>query len=93
MELISENETPVNWDNQSDVVVRISRNLSDVLRHSAEVLYDSEGFVRLLDLMNARLRVVNSLLIPSKLLVAMFANPKQRFHVSLSDIPREWFQP
>ena len=77
--LSSENETPVNWDNQSDVVARMSRNLSFVLRHSAEVRYDSEGFVRLLDLMNARHSVVNKLLIPSKILVAIFASPKQRF--------------
>ena len=60
----------------------MSRNLSFVLRHSAEVRYDSEGFARLLDLMSARHSVVNNLLTPSKLLVAIFANPKQRFQVS-----------
>ena len=56
--------------------------MSYVLRHSAEVRYDSEGFVRLLELMSARHRVVNNLLTPSTLLVAIFANPKQRFQVS-----------
>ena len=80
--LSAESETLVNWDHQSDVVVRMSRNLSYVLRHSAEVRYDSEGFVRLLELMNARRSVVNKLLTPSKLLVATFANPKQRVQVS-----------
>ena len=32
--------------------------------------------------MNARHSVANNLLTPSKLLVAIFANPKQRFQVS-----------
>ena len=69
--LSAENETPVNWDNHADVVVRMSKNLSYVLRHSAEVRCDSEGFVRLLKLMNARHSVVNNLLTLSKLLVAI----------------------
>ena len=55
--------------------------MSYFLRHSAEVLYDSEGFVRLSELMNAMHSIVNHLLTPSKLLVAI-ANPKQRFQVS-----------
>ena len=56
--------------------------MSYVLRHSVEVRYDSEGFVRLSELMRANHSIVNSLLTPSKLLVAIFGNPKQRFQVS-----------
>ena len=66
-------KAPVNWQNQSDVVVSMSQNLSYVLRHSAEVRYDSEGFVRLSELMSARHSILNSLLTPSKLLVAILA--------------------
>ena len=58
------------------------KNLSYVLRHSAEVRYDSESCVRLSELMSARHSIVNNLLTPSQLLVAMFANPNQRFQVS-----------
>ena len=72
---ISRNEAPVNWQNQYEVVVRMSKDLSYFLRHSAEVRYDSEGFVRLSELMSARRSFVNKLLTPSKLLVAIFANP------------------
>ena len=60
----------------------MSRNGSYVLRHSADVHYGSEGFVRLSELMRIKNRIVNSLLNPAKLLVAIFANPKQRFQVS-----------
>ena len=51
------------------------------LSHSAEVRYESEGFVRLSELMSVKHSIVNSLLTPSKLLVAIFGNPKQRFQV------------
>ena len=60
----------------------MSINLSYFLRHSAEVRYDSEGFVRLSELMSVKHSIVNSLLTPSKLLIAVCGNPKQRFQVS-----------
>ena len=44
--------------------------------------YDSEGFVRLSELMSVNNSIVNSLRNKAKLLVAIFANPKQRFQVS-----------
>ena len=53
--LAAENGAPVNWQNQSEVVVRMSTNLSYFLRHSTEVRYDSEGLVRLSGLMSVKL--------------------------------------
>ena len=41
--------------------------LSYVLRHSAEVCYDSEDFVRLSELMGVKSSIVNSLLYPFKI--------------------------
>ena len=35
--LAAENEAPANWQDHSEVVVRMSKNLSYFLRHSAEV--------------------------------------------------------
>ena len=52
------------------------------MRHSAEVRYDSEGFVRLSELMSVKNSIVNSLLTPSRVLIAILGNPKQRFQVS-----------
>ena len=45
-------------------------------------MYDSEGFVRLSELMNIRNCLVSSMLTPAKLLVAVFSNPKARFQFS-----------
>ena len=75
----SENEGKVNWNDHSHVAVRMSKNLSYVLRHSVEVRYDSEGFVRLSELMSIKNSTVSSLLNPAKLLIAIIGNPKQRF--------------
>jgi len=60
----------------------MSRNIIHFLRHSSEVRYDSEGFVRLSELMNITNCLVSSLLTPAKLLVAVFSNPKARFQFS-----------
>ena len=60
----------------------MSKNLTYVLQHSAEVLYSSEGFVRLSELMSTKNSIVNSLLNATKLLLAIFANPKQHFQIS-----------
>ena len=57
--LSAENEALVNLQNQSEVVARMNKNLSYLLCHPAEVRYDSEGFVRLSELMNARRSIVN----------------------------------
>ena len=51
---IGEHEGQVNWTDHSNVVVRMSKNLSYFLRRSAEVRYDSEGFVRLSDLTSVK---------------------------------------
>ena len=64
--LSAENEPPVNWQDHSDVVVRMSKNLSYFLWHSAEVRYDSKGFVSLSELTRAKHSIVNSLLTPFK---------------------------
>ena len=88
----AENEAPVNWQNQSDVVVRMSKNLSYFLRHSAEVRYDSEGFVRFSELMSAEHSIVNSLITLSKFLVAILAT-NTTFSSVFSNLPREWYQP
>ena len=44
--------------------------------------YDSEGIVRLSELMRVKHSIANSLLTPSQLPIAIFRNPNQRFQVS-----------
>ena len=41
----SENEYSVDWDNHSRDVVRLSKSLIYLRRHSPDVKFDSEGFV------------------------------------------------
>jgi hypothetical protein len=43
--LAAENESLVNWQDHTDVVVRMRNTCLICLRHSAEYRYDSEGFV------------------------------------------------
>ena len=94
--LSAESEAPVNWQNQSDVVVRMSKRFlffKKKLRHSAEVRYDSEGFVRLSELMSASHSIVNSLLTPSTLLAAILGQSKTTFSSVFANLPREWYHP
>ena len=47
----SENEYRSQWSNHGIEAAKMSKTLSDVLRHSPTVTYDSEGFVRISDIM------------------------------------------
>ena len=71
----------VDWKDHSRSVVDISKTMVYFLIQSSEVAYDSEGCVRLSDLMNVKNSILNSRLTPAKkkLLIAVFTNPKSRF--------------
>ena len=67
----SENEYNVPWPDPSHNVVKLIKTLTNYLRHLPLVAYDSEGFVRISELMKAR----NNLQTVAKLLNAVITNP------------------
>ena len=86
-------EGQVNWNDHSNVVVRMSKNLSYALRHSAEMRYDSECFVRMSELMNVKNSIVNSLLNPAKFIFAIFCQSEATLSSIFASLPREWYKP